>query len=206
MGMKKSILLTAFEPFDGRSSNPALDVMKALPAAIGGHRLHKAAMPVSGRAVGARLGALMEEYEPGLIVSLGLAAGEASIRVERFALNIMDYRIKDNSGYAPEGEKIYADGPAAYFVNTEPAKAAAAIHKAGVPAYASNHAGAYVCNHLMYEAMHAIATCGLDTKYAFIHLPITTEMALGEAQGKTLAPSLPLALLVKGVLAAIKAV
>ena len=205
MGMKKPILLTAFEPFGGRSYNPALDVMKALPSAVAGRRLYKAAMPVSGRTVGARLGVLMEEYEPGLIVSLGLAAGEASVRVERFALNIMDYRIKDNSGYAPEGKKIYADGPAAYFVNTDPARAAAAIRKAGLPAYVSNHAGAYVCNHLMYEAMHAINTCGLDTKYSFIHLPITTEMALGEKQGKTLAPSLPLAMLVKAVLAAIKA-
>jgi pyroglutamyl-peptidase len=139
-------------------------------------------------------------------VALGLAAGEASVRVERFALNIQDYGIRDNSGYQPDGKKIKADGPAAYFVSSDPAKLAAAVRKAKVPAYVSNHAGTYVCNHLMYEAMHAIAAGKYKTKFAFVHLPLTTEMALLEKPGRGAPPSLPLALLVKAAEAAIKAV
>jgi hypothetical protein len=66
------------------------------------------------------------------------------------------------------------------------------MRRAKVPAYVSNYAGAYVCNHLMYEALHAIALQGLPTRFAFIHLPLTIEMALPETSGKAIPPSLPL--------------
>ena len=205
--MMKKILVTAFEPFAGRGRNPALEVMAGLePASFKGCRLYPEKMPVSGRAVGGRIAALISKLKPDQLVCLGLAAGETGIRVERFALNIQDYGIKDNSGYMPEGKPIAGNGPAAYFVNADPLKLAAAARRAGAPAYVSNHAGAYVCNHLMYEAMRAIAAGGLKTKFAFIHLPLTTEMALQEKPGRGTPPSLPLALLVKAVTAAIKAV
>lgn len=205
--MKTKILITAFEPFAGRKENPALEVMKKLKAgAFRNCTLHKAKLPVLGKAVGGKIAALIAKIRPDLLVSLGLASGEASVRVERFALNIQDYGIKDNSGYQPAGKKIKADGPAAYFVNSDPAKLTAAVRAAKVPAYVSNHAGAYVCNHLMYEAMHAITTGKYATKFAFVHLPLTTEMTVLETPGRAVPPSLPLALLVKAVEAAIKAV
>lgn len=202
--MKTKILVTAFEPFAGRKRNPALDVLLKLPAAIGGGSIYKARLPVSGKAVGPRLAGLIKRVKPDAIVSLGLAAGETSVRVERFALNIQDYGIKDNSGSCPEGRRVKKDGPAAYFVSSDPARTVAAIRKAGVPAYVSNHAGAYVCNTLMYEAMHTVA--GQKTKYAFIHLPLSTEMALQEKPGRGIPPSLPLATLLKAVEAAIRSI
>ncbi len=205
--MTKKILVTAFEPFAGRKMNPAQQVLAELkPAAFPGGRLYRENLPVSGRAVGKRLAALLSKVKPDILVCLGLAAGETGLRVERFALNIQDYGIKDNAGYMPEGKKIDENGPAAYFVNSDPLKLAAAARKAGVPAYVSNHAGAYVCNHLMYEAMRAVAASGARTKFAFIHLPFTTEMAVLEKPGRGIPPSLPLALLVKAVEAAIKAI
>lgn len=204
--MTKKILVTAFEPFAGRKRNPALEVMAGLkPGAFGGRRLFREKLPVSGRDAGPALSRLLLKIKPDLIVSLGLAAGEAALRVERFGLNIQDYGIKDNKGWLPEGKKIKEDGPAAYFVNTDPLKLAAAARKTGVPAYVSNHAGAYVCNTLIYEAMHAITESGFSTRYAFLHLPLTTEMALEEKPGRAIPPSLPLAALVKAVEAAIKA-
>jgi pyrrolidone-carboxylate peptidase len=58
----------------------------------------------------------------------------------------------------------------------------------------------------MYAAMRAITKAGTKTKFAFIHLPLTTEMALLEKPGRGVLPSLPLALLVKAVEASIKAI
>ena len=202
----KKVLLTAFEPFGGRGVNPALQVMAAIkPAAFRGLRLSKAALPVSGKAIGPKIRSLITEFKPDYVISLGLAAGEAAVRVERFALNIQDYGIKDNDGWRPEGSLIQPQGPAAYFVNSDPARLAAAIAKTGAPVYVSNHAGAYVCNNLMYEAMHVITTGGLNTKFAFIHLPLTTGMAAAE-KGRAIQPSLPLELLVKAAAAAIKGI
>lgn len=199
----KKILVTAFEPFGGRAENPTLGVLAALKAPAGA-RLYKARLPVSGKAVGKKLRSLVNSVKPDLVISLGLAAGEAAVRVERFAVNIADYAIKDNAGWQPEGKKLDEAGPAAYFVTVDPLKLAAAVRRAGAPAYVSNHAGGYVCNTSMYEALGAIAAAGLRARYAFIHLPVSTEMALKEKPGRNISPSLPLALLIKAVTAAIK--
>lgn len=199
----KKILVTAFEPFGGRAENPTLGVLAALKAPAG-TKLHKARLPVSGKAAGRKLRNLITRVKPDLVVSLGLAAGEAAVRMERFAVNIADYAIKDNAGWQPEGKKLDEAGPAAYFVTADPLKLAAAARRAGAPAYVSNHAGSYVCNTAMYEALGAIAGSGLRCSYAFIHLPVSTEMALKEKPGRNISPSLPLALLLKAVTAAIK--
>lgn len=199
----KKILVTAFEPFDGRSENPSLRVMRALKAPAGS-RLYRGVLPVSGRAVQKKISSLIAKCRPDLVISLGLAAGEAAVRVERFAVNIADYRIKDNAGWEPEGKKLDDGGPAAYAVTADPLKLAAAVRRAGVPAYVSNHAGGYVCNTLMYAALRAIELSGLPARYAFIHLPVSTEMALKEKPGPRISPSLPLDLLVRAAAAAVK--
>lgn len=199
----KKILITAFEPFGGRKENPTLAVLARLKAPAG-MRLFRARLPVSGRAVGNKISSLISRIKPDLAISLGLAAGETSIRVERFGLNIADYGIKDNAGWQPEGKKIDEKGPAAYLVSADPLRTVAAIRRAGVPAYASNHAGAYVCNTLIYSAMRAIDKAGLKTRYAFIHMPVSTEMALKEKPRKNISPSLPTELLLRAVSASVK--
>ncbi|KAF0124423.1 MAG: pyrrolidone-carboxylate peptidase [Elusimicrobia bacterium] len=201
--MAKKILVTAFEPFGGRTDNPTLRVLAALKAPPGA-RLFRARLPVEGRAVGKKIETLLARLKPDLLVSLGLAAGEAAVRVERFGLNVADYGIKDNAGWRPEGEKLDPSGPAAYTVTIDPRRLAAAARRAGAPAYVSNHAGGYVCNTLMYRAMRAIDRAGLRTRYAFIHIPVSTGMALKEKPGKNISSSLPLALMTAAVQAAIK--
>jgi len=202
--MKKRILVTAFMPFAGRKSNPALEVMSRLrPSSFRNCRLYKEKMPVSGKTIGRNISRLLSDIKPDYVISLGLAAGEAAIRVERFALNIQDYRIKDNSGYQPEGLRINPDGPAAYFVNSDPEGLVSDIRKIPLPAYVSNHAGAYVCNHLMYTAMDHIVSNALPAKFAFIHLPLTTAMAARENPGRAIPASLPLDTLVQAVTAII---
>ncbi len=201
--MAKKILVTAFEPFGGRAENPTLRVLAVLKAPPGA-RLLKARLPVEGRSVGKKIEALLARLKPDLLISLGLAAGEAAIRVERFGLNVADYGIKDNAGWRPEGEKLDPSGPAAYAVTIDPRELSAACRRAGAPAYVSNHAGGYVCNTLMYRAMRAIDKAGMKTKYAFIHIPVSTEMALKEKPGKNISPSLPLALMAAAVRSAIK--
>lgn len=204
MVMKKKILITAFMPFAGRGQNPALEVMVRLrTSSFKNCKFYKEKLPVSGEVIRWKISGLIAKIKPDCVISLGLAAGEAAIRIERFGLNIQDYGIKDNSGYQPKGRPIRKDGPAAYLVTSDPARLEAAVKKVSVPVYVSNHAGAYVCNHLMYEAMHAITVAGLKTKFAFIHLPLTTEMSAQET-GRAIPPSLPLSTLVTAVEAIIK--
>jgi len=191
----KTVLVTAFEPFGGMTDNPSLSTMKSLPDSVSDFRVVKAAVPVSGREIGVKMLQLMNECRPAAVLSFGLAAGETAVRVERFALNVMDYGIKDNSGDIPAGEKIAVDGPAAYFTNTDPAALAVAVLARGVPAYVSNHAGTYVCNTLMYEAMRAIRMKHTAVKFAFVHLPLSTENVMSSVKTGKFPPSLPQAAL-----------
>jgi pyrrolidone-carboxylate peptidase len=55
----------------------------------------------------------------------------------------------------------------------------------------------------MYEALHAIAAAKLKTKFAFIHLPLTTAMAAAE-KSRAIQPSLPLELQIKAATAILK--
>ena len=57
--MAKKILVTAFEPFGGKSENPTLRVLAALKAPPGA-RLFKARLPVDGRVVGKKIERLLK--------------------------------------------------------------------------------------------------------------------------------------------------
>lgn len=57
---------------------------------------------------------LVEEIQPTIIISLGLAAGNTRIMPERVAINIRDGE-KDNRGIAYVDAPIREDGDAAYF-------------------------------------------------------------------------------------------
>ncbi len=50
-----------------------------------------------------------------------------------------------------------------------------AIQDAGVDAAVSYTAGAYVCNHVMYTALHEVATNYPEMKAGFIHVPFLPE-------------------------------
>lgn len=178
----KKILVTAFAPFGGRKTNISAIVMKSLPSSINGFKIIKEIIPVSGLEAGVRMRELLAKHKPVRTLSFGLAAGETAVRAERFALNIKDYGINDNSGLRPAGIPIHEDGPAAYYLSFHPEKIVSLLLKAKIPAYASSHAGTYVCNTLMYEAMHAISggICGNDCRYAFVHLPLSSEEAIKE--------------------------
>lgn len=186
----KKILVTAFEAFGGRATNPSLFIQKSLPSSVRGNKILKAVIPVSGKGASEKIKELLQSHKPDIALSFGLAAGETAVRIERFGLNIKDYGIKDNNGEQPAGEKICNEGPAAYAVSILPEKIVAALLKKNIPAYASSHAGTYVCNTLIYEAMRAIDESGLKTKYLFVHFPLSSEEAVFEKPAK-FPPSLP---------------
>ena len=121
-----------------------------------------------------------------MVLCVGQAGGRAAIGLERVAINVNDARIADNAGQQPVDEPVVAGGPNAYF-STLPLKACVqALKAAGLPAEVSNTAGTFVCNHVFYSLMHALAqhTGRPAVPAGFVHLPWMPE------QGK---PSLPLA-------------
>lgn len=167
-----AILVTGFEPFGGLAENPALEVLKLIPAEVGGAAVRTSAVPVEyGRAVPHVLDA-MAAGPVDAVVLVGQARGRTALTVERVAINVDDAAAADNAGDVRRDEPIRADGPAAYF-STLPVRAMVeASRAAGVPAEVSNSAGTYVCNHLMYGVLDEVARRGLPVRAGFVHVPL----------------------------------
>ena len=195
------ILLTAFEPFGGAAINPAQEAVRLVPERIGGAEIVKCTVPVVFGASVDTVLAAVEREQPDAVLCIGQAGGRAALTPERVAINVDDASIPDNAGRQPVDAPVVAGAPAAYFA-TLPVKAMTArIRAAGLPAAVSNTAGTYVCNHLMYGVLHALATRWPHVRGGFMHVPFAPEQVTERP-----APSMSVADIARGIAAAVEAV
>jgi len=198
----KMILVTGFDPFDGETVNPAWESVKLLAdESSAAYKVEIRQIPtIFGKALD-RLHAAIEETKPEIVLCIGQAGGRPDITVERVAINVDDARIPDNEGNQPIDTAIVEGGPAAYW-STLPIKAIVKqLRERGIPASVSQTAGTFVCNHLFYGLMHAIATDFPAIRGGFIHIPYLPEQAARLA-GQ---PSMSTETIAKGLRAAIEA-
>lgn len=171
------LLLTGFEPFDGGSLNPSqLAVQQLVSEGLPGCEIVPVILPVIADIAPGLLLTRLEEVQPEVLLSLGLAGSRPVISIERIAINLLDFRIPDNAGRQLLDNPIVADGPAAYFATLPVRAMYEAVLAAGVPVELSLSAGAYLCNQVMYAALHLIAVRGWRTRAGFVHLPALPEM------------------------------
>lgn len=173
----KTVLLTGFEPFNKEPINPAWETVRALDGwGEADFRVVARQLPCVFGDANAAMAALIDELQPALVIAVGQAGGRVDLSVERVAINVDDAPIKDNAEQQLVDEPIVRDGPAAYF-STLPIKAVvAALRAVGLPASVSQTAGTFVCNHVFYGLMHALAG-RRDVKAGFIHIPYLPEQA-----------------------------
>ena len=195
---RPSVLVTGFDAFGGDALNPSWLAVQALRRSqIAGHRVVAARLPTVFDESLRVLHGLLDRHRPALVLCVGQAGGRGAISLERVAININDARIADNACAQPVDTPVVAQGPAAYF-STLPIKAMLlALQREGVAAEVSQTAGTFVCNHVFYGLMHALATRRgfAGTRGGFIHVPWLPE------QG---APALPLDAMVRGLRLALR--
>lgn len=170
------VLITGFQPFGKETMNPSFEAVRMLPDEIGGAQIVKEEIPVVFRKGGQAVHEAVRREKPDIVILVGQAGGRAAMTVERVAINCEDCPggFPDNDGNSPQDEKIYADGPDAYFA-TVPIKAMVKkMMDNGVPASVSNTAGTYVCNDLMYHLLYQLAHEFPNTRGGFIHVPFAT--------------------------------
>ena len=175
-----TVLLTAFEPFGGDRQNASELAVRPLEGRrIEGHRVVTLVLPCRFGAAIDTLRAAIERTAPALVLATGEAAGRIALGVERVAINVDDARIPDNAGAQPIDAPVVPGGPAAYW-STLPVKAIVrALTEQGIPAEVSQTAGTFVCNHLFYGLMHALAGQG-GVRGGFVHVPrAPTQQAPG---------------------------
>ena len=159
------ILITSFEPFGGATTNITQDVLSALPCNIGKAEVIKQCLPVSFQRAPIALREIITEHNPDMLLLLGQCPDGENIRLERFAMNMMDSQRADNDGYCPSEEQIYPDAPLAYRTPIDIKTITHRLQEEKHPIVVSNSAGLYVCNRVYYEALH------LQQNALFVHIP-----------------------------------
>lgn len=196
------ILVTGFDPFGEEKINPAIESVKRLPDFIDGHEIIKLEInTVAFKSLNQIKDAIIK-HQPDVVLSVGQAGGRFDITVEKVAINLDDFRIKDNEGNQFIDREIFKDGETAYFSNL-PVKAMVEKIKAeNIPASISYSAGTFICNHVMYGVLHYGATEFKGLKSGFIHIPFLPQQVVDKRN----MPSMDLDTLVKGLTAAIQAI
>lgn len=180
-------LLTAFEPFDGSPWNASLEGCRAFLAAqergegFVDLESHLEVLPVIYGADTLAMERTLAEFmraggPPDVILHTGQAAGAREVRVERLAVNV---RYTDDGVSRAELPqcRIETEGPAALFATLPVDEVAAAIQAAGVPACVTNHAGIYLCNHVLYQSLRRAEREGTAAArwIGFVHVPALPE-------------------------------
>jgi pyroglutamyl-peptidase len=169
-------LVTGFEPFAGLDRNPSAEVARRLDGRmVGGAPVVARVLPVSLDRYRAALAAAVEEVRPGIVIALGLAQGEASIRIERIGINLADFEIVDNDGALAADRPVEPGGPQARLSTIPVAAIEYALLAEGIPAHSSTTAGAYLCNACLYSLLGLAETADPAIPCGFIHLPYLPE-------------------------------
>ena len=172
-------IVAGFDPFGGAKSNPSGEIANLFPDLItvkgaGNFPVEKLLFPTCCKESWKVLKKALKQYKDEDVVLLvsGLAESRMVISLERVALNLRDYRIKDNNGHQHEAAKIEPGAENALFTTVPVDKVKKTLIKKGIPCEVSNHAGAFVCNEiyfksLTYQSAHKHLQAAL-----FVHVPL----------------------------------
>ena len=176
--MAARILLTGFEPFGTHRLNPSERVLRPLAAACpGGAVVSTRVLPVCYRTGFGPVRDALDTERPDAVVLLGLGAGRSALSFERVAVNRRGSSGPDNAGVRLDGERIEADGPAACFSTLAVDDLVDAVLAAGVPAEASDDAGTFLCNQVLYQTLRHWDRRGLRTRAGVELEPLLREQA-----------------------------
>ena len=183
----KRILLTGFRPFGEYKLNPT----ELLIQSIDERASQWPALSIKTLVVETAYAACQSQIEealaqsrPDILLSFGLNFGSDTVRIERLGINIDHARAIDNAGESRSDRIIAPEGPPAYWATLPAELLSAPLDEIGVPWRTSYYAGGYICNHLLYVALHGVATLDLSTRCGFVHVPPLPEQ-VADREGRT---------------------
>jgi pyroglutamyl-peptidase len=174
--MPQIILLTGFAPFGGERSNPSWQVASQLDGQIfDGVAVKSMRLPVNCRRASQAVIEAISRLAPAAMVGLGQAGGRPVLSLEKVAINLADPRADRERDGGLQGKPVIAGGPDAYFTRLPLPAIMRTLKRHDIPAALSFSAGVYVCNAVMYSALHTLRR--RRTPAGFIHLPYEAAQA-----------------------------
>jgi pyroglutamyl-peptidase len=174
------VLLTAFEPFDETGLNASLEGCRRFLERWGGEfDVRFAVLPVEYGPDTEAAERALAEGPVDVLLHTGQAGRAAVIRVERIAVNVR--YAASVSPNAVEQQVIAPEGPLALASPLPVDDVAAAIRGKDIPAVVSNHAGIYLCNHVLYHSLWRAERERSGAQAGFLHVPrLPEQVAPGE--------------------------
>jgi pyroglutamyl-peptidase len=170
--MAHSVLLTGFDRFSAYEDNPSGMLMRRLAER---HGLAAFEIPTSFERSIATTAQLIERHQPSAVLLFGLANRAPGFYLEEIAQRDLDPTLRDNDDAAPPTK---SDTRPESLPSTLPLPLLeSALTDAGLPAFRSDDAGSYVCNHLFYEVVELLQRTDSTTTAGFIHIsPLGTTV------------------------------
>ena len=179
------ILLTSFDPFAGETLNVSREVANQVPAPAD-VELFRVDVPVTFADCAVKVMGEVNAVDPDAVLILGQAGGRKRITIEKWAVNLDDARIPDNSGAQPTAKRIIEDGPEKIETMFDLENMMCGLKKRGLEAEVSVDAGRFVCNHLFYKVLAQLRKKESPAKAGFVHLPYIRELCPGKEPAITL--------------------
>lgn len=196
------LLLSGFEPFGGERSNPSWEVAALLDGReIDGLVVRAVKLPVSTPRAVRAMAAAIRRMRPRAVLGLGQAGGRPAISLEKVALNLVERRAAHESDGGVGGAAVVRGAPDAYFARLPIRAILRTLGRRAIPATLSLSAGTYVCNSVMYTALHTLRARP-EVAAGFIHLPYAARQAARHRN----APSMTLEMMAAAVQATAAAI
>jgi pyroglutamyl-peptidase len=176
-------LITGFNAFGKHTINPSQRVAEQLPEEFKIPRTNLSVeidtlvVPTCCKESWRLISKQLSKNEYSSLILVGLAGGRKRICLERFALNIRDYGIKDNNGHQYDGTEIYAGEPDALKTDLPLVEMRNALRKKKYPTEVSNFAGSFICNEVYYQGLRYKEKTGELNSVLFVHVPHPKDLA-----------------------------
>jgi len=168
------VLVTGFGPFDIYDVNPSQLIVETLNGKyINEAELIGIVLPVDfEESVNVTIQAI-EDYDPVLIINVGLSPKAHSIEVEKIGVNLKQMLRHEREWFFPH--RIDPDGPFFRLSSIDTKEVVLKLREVGITAQQSFSAGIYICNAVLYKTLGYIEDNDLPKKAGFIHVPLLTS-------------------------------
>lgn len=167
------LLITGFKPFNHDLINPAKELLDYY---YNKEDIETLLLDVEYNFDAKKIIDKVIDYQPDVILSLGLAGGRKKVMIEYYALNMHSATIPDNANTLLNHQSINSKSPIAYQTNIDVLELVNSVNDElfGI----SYHAGTFVCNDIYYQTLDYIYLNNLNIKCGFIHLPYLNEQVV----------------------------
>jgi len=164
------VLITGFEPFMDYEINPSQIIAETLNAThINEAEIIGIVLPVNYNESIDILKQAIEQSNPVLVISVGLAADRDEINIEKIGINLKQIPFGQKWYYI---QRISKKGPCLRITDLPIKTIVREIEQNNISVKQSFFAGAYVCNYVYYLTLDHIKRNNLQTKAVFIHVPL----------------------------------